>query len=167
MIGHALRRSAPALRASLRHMSTAEAAKPTGLTLNFCLPHKPIYVDKAVDTVIIPGVAGVYGVTQGHSAVISEMQPGLVKIYHEAGGEPENWFVSAGFALTHPNSVTDITAVEAVKVDDMDPEAVKDTFNQAKSDLAAASDEKERVAAQIQMSTAQVMGQALGLNLSA
>lgn len=40
------------------------------------------------------------------------------------GQEPENFFVSAGFALTHPTSVTDITAIEAVRVEEIDEGAV-------------------------------------------
>ena len=49
------------------------------------------------------------------------------------GQEPEKFFVSAGFALTHPTSVTDITAIEAVRVEELDEAAVRllllmDTF---------------------------------------
>ena len=40
------------------------------------------------------------------------------------GQEPEKFFVSAGFALTHPSSVTDITAIEAVRVEELDEAAV-------------------------------------------
>lgn len=40
------------------------------------------------------------------------------------GQEPEKFFVSAGFALTHPTSVTDITAIEAVRVEELDEGAV-------------------------------------------
>lgn len=40
------------------------------------------------------------------------------------GQEPEKFFVSAGFALTHPSSVTDITAIEAVRVEELDEGAV-------------------------------------------
>lgn len=32
--------------------------------------------------------------------------------------------MSAGFALTHPSSVTDITAIEAVRVEELDEAAV-------------------------------------------
>jgi F-type H+-transporting ATPase subunit epsilon len=149
-----------------RQLSTPAAAAeaaPTALVLNFCLPHKPIYTGKQVETVVIPGVAGVYAVTKGHSPIVSELQPGLIAIYHEAGKEPEKWFVSAGFALTHRNSVTDITALEAVQLSDLDPEAVKEVFAQAKADVASASGEKAKAAAQVALSTAKAMADALGL----
>ena len=35
--------------------------------------------------------------------------------------------MSAGFALTHPSSVTDITAIEAVRVEELDEAAVSCT----------------------------------------
>lgn len=41
------------------------------------------------------------------------------------GKEPEKFFVSAGFALTHASSVTDVTAIEAVRVDEIDGDAVR------------------------------------------
>ena len=44
------------------------------------------------------------------------------------GQEPESFFVSAGFALTHPTSVTDITAIEAVRVEELDEGAVSGPF---------------------------------------
>lgn len=138
---------------------------------------------------IIPGAAGEYGVTMGHSPVVAEMKPGVLQILHGdvscgyvffillrlcfyslfynaarakscvyikchvaltcthdmffymsfspltfiscventyciQGKEPEKFFVSAGFALTHPTSVTDVTAIEAVRVEEIDADAV-------------------------------------------
>lgn len=46
---------------------------------------------------------------------------------HVQGQTPENFFVSAGFALTHPSSVTDITAIEAVRLEELDESAVGDS----------------------------------------
>ena len=37
----------------------------------------------------------------------------------------EKFFVSSGFAFVHPDSSADVCAVEAVKLDDLDPEAVR------------------------------------------
>lgn len=48
----------------------------------------------------------------------------LVDLSVRQGQEPEKFFVSAGFALTHPTSVTDITAIEAVRVEELDEGAV-------------------------------------------
>lgn len=84
------------------------------------------------------GLAGEYGVTKGHSPIISELKAGVVQITHEPGQAPEKYFVSGGFALTHANSVTDIAVVEAAKLDDIDPEAVPKIYAEAVKDMNAA-----------------------------
>jgi hypothetical protein len=60
----------------------AENAAAAQLVLNFCTPHAPVYNKKVVESVILPGAAGEYGVTAGHSALISELKPGVVTVVH-------------------------------------------------------------------------------------
>lgn len=65
-----------------RFAEAASSAPATALTLNFVTPHAPIISNKAVSSVTIPGEAGEYGVTVGHSPIISQLQPGIVTITH-------------------------------------------------------------------------------------
>jgi hypothetical protein len=63
----------------------AEAAQVTGgtnLVLNFCTPHATIVSNKIVDKVILPGEGGEYGITVGHSPIISELKPGVVTVVY-------------------------------------------------------------------------------------
>jgi F0F1-type ATP synthase epsilon subunit len=60
----------------------AEATNASQLTLNFTTPHTPVHVKKTVDKVILPGIAGEYGVTAGHAPIISELRPGVVSVVH-------------------------------------------------------------------------------------
>lgn len=62
----------------------AQAAAPSAsqLTLNFTTPHSPVYTKKAVSQVIVPGAAGEFGLTAGHSPIISELKPGVVTVIH-------------------------------------------------------------------------------------
>ena len=92
----------------------------TQVNLNFTSPGASIYTDTAVDLVIIPGVSGDYGVTAGHTPTISELRPGTVEIFHKADDEPEKYFISGGFAFTHENSTTDISAAELCPLEDLD-----------------------------------------------
>jgi F-type H+-transporting ATPase subunit delta len=92
-------------RSAARHMSTEAASASTSMTLNFSLPHETLYSGASVASVIIPGVEGEYGVTMNHVPIVSQLKPGVLQILHE-DGETEKYFVSGGFALTHPNSVT-------------------------------------------------------------
>jgi F-type H+-transporting ATPase subunit delta len=41
------------------------------------------------------------------------------------------YFISGGFAFVHPNSVTDVCAVEAAALDTFDPAAVKQALQAA------------------------------------
>jgi hypothetical protein len=59
-----------------------EAVASAQLTLNFNTPHAPVYKQKVVESVILPGSAGEYGVTANHSPIISELRPGVVTVLH-------------------------------------------------------------------------------------
>lgn len=78
-------------------MSEAAAPAASGnLVINFNLPHETIYDSKEVASVIIPGLAGEYGVTAGHSAIVSQMKAGVLQILHTDGGDAEKYFVPGG-----------------------------------------------------------------------
>lgn len=67
------------------------------------------------DTVILPGMEGVFGVKANHVPVISQLRPGIVELH--SGGDVEKYFISGGWAYVHPDGVTDIQALEAVTLD--------------------------------------------------
>jgi len=99
-----LRRFTPSLR---RTFSTVEeSAAAAGMTLNFNLPHETIYAGAKVTQVIVPGVAGEYGVTAEHVPLVAQLKPGVLQILHEGTAEAEKYFVAGGFSITHPNSTT-------------------------------------------------------------
>lgn len=91
--------------------------------VNFFTPHSIITDAKQKDTVILPGMEGVFGIKANHVPVISQLKPGLVELH--SGTEVEKFFISGGWAFVHPNGVTDIQAVEAVTLDQVDAGAVK------------------------------------------
>lgn len=65
---------------SSARVMAAEAA--TSLQINFSTPHQNIYKKKAVNSVILPGEKGEFSVSLGHSALISQLKPGVVSISH-------------------------------------------------------------------------------------
>merc|ERR1719230_763372 len=113
-----------------RHgLATIASNISSSMTLNFKLPHEVIYDDTKVAQVIIPGVAGEYGVTAEHVPVISQMKAGILQIHHERKSEVEKFFVAGGFSITHANSVTDISCPEAVKLDELDSTIATAAYN--------------------------------------
>ena len=101
--------------------------------------------------------------TAGHSPIASQLKPGVLQIIHAAGEEPEKYFVSGGFALSHESSVTDISAVEACKLDDIDPEAVKESYAAAKAKFDSSSDEMKKATVQVTMETSRALALAVGV----
>lgn len=94
-------------RTAARFLSSEAPAVAKTVTLNFSLPHETIYHGASVASVIIPGSNGEYGVTANHVAYVAQLKPGVLQILHEEGtSEPEKFFVSGGYALTHEDSST-------------------------------------------------------------
>jgi hypothetical protein len=94
--------------AAARSMSDAAAAatsEATSVTLNLTVPYESIYKGTPVESVIIPGTEGEYGITVNHVPYVSQMKPGVLQVLFE-GSEPEKYFVAGGYAVTHANSVT-------------------------------------------------------------
>lgn len=94
-----------------------------------------------MDQVILPGIDGVFGVKANHVPIIAQLKPGLVELHSgSGGGDVQRFFVSGGFAFVHPNSVTDICAVEAARLDEFDPAAVKAALQHAQAGAAGGDD---------------------------
>jgi F-type H+-transporting ATPase subunit delta len=181
--------------AAARTFSSEATADATSVTLNLSVPYESIYKGTAVDSVIIPGTEGEYGITAGHVPYVAQMKPGVLQVLFE-GAEPEKYFVAGGYAVTHANSVTvssceisfevatlrvllcshqvsfqfflqDVICVEAVKLDDIDASAVQSNYDAAKSAASnAASGSVEEAEAMIDMEVNKAMGQAVGLSLA-
>ena len=140
------------------------AAPATALTLNLCTPHTALIKGKVVDKVLLPGETGEYGVTVGHSPIISQLKPGVVTVIH-TGGETEKFFVAGGFALTHANSVTDVSVTEAFPLADLDEAAIRAGYAEASKGLSATDGSAEKATAQIEVSVFSSMARALGVAL--
>ena len=143
---------------------SSTAAPATALTLNLCTPHQALIKGKVVDKVLLPGETGEYGVTVGHSPLISQLKPGLVTVIH-TGGEAEKFFVAGGFALTHANSVTDVSVTEAYPLADLDEAAIRAGYAEATKGLSAADGSVAKATAQVEISVYTSLARSLGFAL--
>jgi ATP synthase F1 epsilon subunit len=143
---------------------SSTAAPATALTLNLCTPHQALIKGKVVDKVLLPGETGEYGVTVGHSPLISQLKPGLVTVIH-TGGEAEKFFVAGGFALTHANSVTDVSVTEAYPLADLDEAAIRAGYAEATKGLSAADGSAAKATAQVEVTVFTSLARALGFAL--
>ena len=147
----------------VRALSTAAASSGPELKLTFTTPHNPIYVDKVVAGLSLPGEQGYYGVLANKTPVIGQLQPGLVTVYH-VGGEEEKFFVSGGFAFSREDSTTDIACPEANLLEDYCPDTVRAEYAEASKEYASGQD-AEKAAAYVKMTTLQELSRAMGINL--
>ena len=128
------------LASSARQASEAVPAGSVPKRLSFSLlsPHNSILSKAEVDMVIIPGADGLFGVLPGHVPIITELKPGVVTV--QVDNTVDRYFVSSGFAFVHPDSSTEVCALEAVNVSELDADAIRVGLEGAKSSLASASD---------------------------
>mmetsp|Transcript_23794 Transcript_23794/g.73229 ORF Transcript_23794/g.73229 Transcript_23794/m.73229 type:complete len:161 (+) Transcript_23794:54-536(+) len=139
----------------------SEAAK---MSLSVTAPHEAICFQEPVESVTLPGAAGEYGVTAGHSPLVEELKPGVVAIVRAPGDAPEKYFVSGGFAFTDPEK-TDVSVMEAIKLDDLDADKVKAEFAKAKATLDAATDDDAKAEATLALDALKTMATALNVTV--
>ncbi|KAJ1458369.1 hypothetical protein M885DRAFT_513514 [Pelagophyceae sp. CCMP2097] len=151
-------------RGAVGRRGFSEAAKSTTMSFSFAVPHTALYFQAPVEHVILPGVNGEYGVSAGHVSLAEQLKPGVVKVVHKLGDAPVLFFVSGGFAFTDEEK-TEVTTMEAVKVDDLEPSKVEAHYKQAVAEFAAATTEEDKAEAALAMETAKAMGLAVGLVL--
>ncbi|KAJ1616101.1 ATP synthase [Pavlovales sp. CCMP2436] len=157
-----MRAARGALRADVA--APSDPAFATKLKFNFSIPSTPLYTGAPVRMVIIPGAAGVFGVLKDHVPTIAAMKPGVVQIQENEGEtELKQFFVSGGFAFVKPDSTVDVQAVEAVKLEDLDVEAVKKGVASFTALVASTTGEKAKAEAEIGLEVYQAMAAALGV----
>lgn len=78
------------------------------------------------ELVVASGVLGDLGIAPGHAALLTELQPGPVRVMKQGGGE-EIFYVTGGFIEVQPNVVTVLadTAVRAAEIDTAEAEKAK------------------------------------------
>lgn len=111
----------------------------------------------AVEVVFAPALEGEVGIFPRHTAMITTLRPGEVRVVHE-GGEEEAFFVSGGILEVQPHVVTVLsdTALRAEDVDEAAALAAKEkaeqtlTDRQTDIDFASARAELAEAMAQLQ-----------------
>ncbi|KAI9032088.1 F1 complex, delta/epsilon subunit of ATPase [Hyaloraphidium curvatum] len=150
----AVSRAAP--RAARAYATEAAPAPPAGekgkLTLNFVAPHQTFYSRTVVQQVNLTTSDGDIGILADHVPIVEQLVPGVVEVVFDAG-KSEKLFVSGGFLAVNPDSTCNITAVEAVPLEQIDFEAAKRGLEEAQRKLSSSSSEEDKAVAQIEIDT--------------
>ena len=83
----------------------------------------------SVRMVIATGSFGEMGITPGHAPLLSDLNPGPVRLLKD-GGEEEIYYLSGGYIEVQPTSVS-ILADKAVRAGDIDEAAANEALKLA------------------------------------
>jgi F-type H+-transporting ATPase subunit epsilon len=122
--------------------------------LEIITPEKKAY-EADVDTVVVPGVEGEFGVLAQHEAFLTLAQPGELRV--TTGGRTEFLAIGKGYVEVTGQIVRVLTDM-ALKEEEIDESKVEQALERAKKALAEKSDgaDAEALAATIQKSVAQL-----------
>ena len=112
-------------------------------------------VSSPVDMVVVPGAKGDFGAMERHAPMISSVRPGVIDV-HDGGKIADRIFVAGGFAEVTEERVT-VLADEALPVAELTKDMAVARLEAAKSALADARSDHDRVAAERQMAIAAAM----------
>ncbi|KAL3311176.1 ATP synthase subunit delta, mitochondrial [Cichlidogyrus casuarinus] len=138
--------------ARLRTLATEVHNKPNELNLTLASPGQVFYEKKVVKQVDIPGMSGMLGVVAEHVPTIGVLKPGLVNVTEE-DGVIKKIFVSSGSFTVNADSTIQILAEEAVTIDMLDAQAIREGLSHAQSELNSASSEQAKAEKQILLET--------------
>ena len=83
----------------------------------------------SVEQVIASGLMGDLGILSGHAPLLTELQPGPIRVIFD-DGEEDNFFVTGGFMEVQPNVVT-ILADSAARASDLNEAAAEEARQNA------------------------------------
>ena len=113
------------------------------LQLSIVTPERPL-VETEVESVVVPGANGEFGVLPGHEPFLAPLQPGV--LYYKAGGQQQRVAISGGFAEVARDRVT-VLARSAELVGEIDRSRAERALSGAEEALRATDvAEREQIA---------------------
>ncbi len=110
---------------------------------------------EAADMVVVPGAEGDFGVLPRHSLLISAVRPGVIQVWN-GDAATDRIFVAGGFCEVTGERCT-VLAEEAVRVADIDRDAIEAELRNLREDAADAKTPGERAAADARIATREAM----------
>ena len=150
----------------VRFSTATETAAPSAkvLKLSFACPHITYYKKETVFQVNLSAEDGDMGVLAGHVPTLIQLRPGVLSVIPGSKDSRRDFFVAGGFATINPDSELHIAAMEAVPLDQLDPESVKkglvDVTN-LMAKVSNSSDAKEKASTQIALQVYQSLNEAV------
>ena len=116
-----------------------------------------------VESVVVPGTEGDFGVFPGHARLISTVRPGVISVF-QAGKVTDRIFVEGGFAEVTPEGCT-VLAEHAMPVSDLSRDQALQAIQDAKEDVEDAKDDGARKEANKALEIAEARLQAIDVTV--
>jgi F-type H+-transporting ATPase subunit epsilon len=114
-------------------------------TFELVSPEKLLF-NQPVKMVTVPGSLGEYGVLAGHAPMITEIKPGVIRIYADNDATVTlRLFVTGGFAEVTQTRFT-VLATEATPVSELNKTELQEQVKNITAKIAACTDDAERIA---------------------
>ncbi|HSE73015.1 MAG TPA: F0F1 ATP synthase subunit epsilon [Dongiaceae bacterium] len=112
-----------------------------------------------VESVVVPGTEGDFGVLPGHARLISTVRPGVISVFQN-GKVTDRIFVEGGFAEVTPAGCT-VLAEHALLVSEIQRDQAQQAIQDAREDIEDAKDDEARNAAARALEVAEARLQAV------
>ena len=96
-----------------------------------------------VRMVVVPGAEGEIGVMRNHASVLTTVKPGVVRIFRAGADQPQQVFITAGFADIAAENCT-VLAEQAENVDDMVESEIEQTISNLDDELGLVESDAEK-----------------------
>lgn len=129
------------------------------LTFSLVSPERELFHGE-VDSVVVPGVEGEFGVLPSHAPVLSIIKPGVLRVFE--GAAVRRIFVNGGFADVTPDGLT-VLAEEALDLAEVtiSPAELDAELKDAQEDLRDATTDTARGVAQAKIVRAEALKAAI------
>ena len=112
-----------------------------------------------VESVVVPGSEGDFGVLPGHARLISTVRPGVISVFQN-GKVTDRIFVEGGFAEVTSTACT-VLAEHAVPVSELQRDSAQQAIQDAREDVEDAKDDEARKEAAKALEVAEARLQAI------
>lgn len=151
--------------AAAEKAAPAAAAASDNLVVTFALPHKAVVSKKELKRVTVPARDGMIGLEKSAPTGVYELGPGQVTL-DGVDGSREDYFIPGGWVFKHQNNSVDLSSVEAVKLENIDVDALRSANADAvKRRDGATPGSKEHAEAKLAIELYRTLGQSLKVNL--
>jgi F-type H+-transporting ATPase subunit epsilon len=105
--------------------------------LNFATPEKKVITDQELVNIIVPAFAGELDILEGHSPLMTTLEPGILK-YTLKNGDSQSYAIGWGYCQVSSEGVN-ILAEAASTAAEVDVKAANEDLKQEEAKLAAES----------------------------